>query len=261
MSRWRALVLSLAAATWVPGASTAQVPTVPDGERVEGIAAIIGDGTPGAGATLILHSDVELRARIRLTGRAKSRVATGPLPRALLGSVLDELIGEALIAREAERVRLASPSTADVEREARAIAALAGGSDRLSALLEATGASRREVRAIAERRALARVFLEANLEGATTVTEGDVERAYEAGGHPFEGQPLEDVREELRGWIAQAVLRRAVDRWVTVLRSRTEVQVLARYASSEAERGSRDPRPRGGEPGPARSGGRRSTTQ
>jgi hypothetical protein len=72
-------------------------------------------------------------------------------------------------------------------------------------------------------------FLRANLEGATVVSDAQIERVYEGGAHPFVDRPLEDVREPLRVWIAQRVLRRDVRRWIEVLRSRTTVRLVAEW--------------------------------
>ncbi|HJK94693.1 MAG TPA: hypothetical protein RMH26_28405, partial [Polyangiaceae bacterium LLY-WYZ-15_(1-7)] len=59
--------------------------------RGDGIAAIVGATTPRADATVLLHSDVDLRARLRLT-RELSEVPTGPLPAGLLRATLGELV-------------------------------------------------------------------------------------------------------------------------------------------------------------------------
>ncbi|HJL01425.1 MAG TPA: hypothetical protein RMH85_08670 [Polyangiaceae bacterium LLY-WYZ-15_(1-7)] len=198
--------------------------------RGDGIAAIVGATTPRADATVLLHSDVDLRARLRLT-RELSEVPTGPLPAGLLRATLGELVGEALIAREAQRVQVATPTEADVREERRRLEGLAGGADRLRAVLEAVGASEREIDAMAERRALVRVFLEANLEGSARVSDEALERAFEAGEHPFIGQELEDVREPMRVWLGRRRMAEAVERWVQVLRTRTPVRILAAYAA------------------------------
>ena len=47
-------------------------------------------------------------------------------------ATLDELLGEALIAREVERVQLASPTDRDVRDERRRLEGLAGGAARLT---------------------------------------------------------------------------------------------------------------------------------
>jgi hypothetical protein len=198
--------------------------------RAEGIAALIGSSTPGPGTDVILHSDVALRARIRMTGRIEGPPRMAPLPRALMRKTLDEMMGEALIAREAERIRVAVPDRQDVAEQRRRIAQMAGGEDRLQRLLQLVGASPGEVDAMARRRARVQVFLEANLEGTNVVTDSELEHVYESGEHPFTDRPFAEVKAPLRRWLAARAIDRAVRHWVRVLRSRTEMRVLARYA-------------------------------
>ena len=200
--------------------------------RAEGIAAIVGAPTPRAGAQVLLLSDVDLRARMRLAGQRAGDIHLGPLPPGLLVATLDELLGEALIAREAERVQLATPTDADLRDERRRLEALAGGAERLRALRAALGVSDEEIDAIVRRRATVKVFLEANLQGAATIDDAQIDRVYESGEHPFQGQELEEIREPMRVWLARRALDASVRRWIEVLRARTAIRVLAPYGRS-----------------------------
>ncbi|MCB9597766.1 MAG: hypothetical protein H6719_33925 [Sandaracinaceae bacterium] len=213
-----ALVAPSRAAAQVPGSRT----------RVEGIAAWVG-GVGRTGASPILRSDVVLRARMRLGGQT-GRVEMGPLPPALLRAALDELIGEVLIEREADRLRATRPSDAEVLEERARIDREAGGATVLNELLRRLAAAPEEIDAVARRRAYVDAFLRANLEGNTEITDTQVDRAFEAGDHPFVGRDLEAVREVLRAWLQQRLLARDVARWIEVLRSRTTVRVLAEWA-------------------------------
>lgn len=189
--------------------------------RAEGVAAFIGVAASGSGTVVVLRSDVELRARMRLAARS-DRLPTGPLPEPLLAAALEEIIGEVLIAREADRLRAARPRDADVARERARLEELASVSRYL-------GVEANEIDEIARRRAYVEAFLVANIEGAGDLSDAQLRRAYDAGGHPFAGRPLEDVREVLRAWLDQRRLQRDVARWIEVLRSRTEVRVLAEW--------------------------------
>lgn len=82
-----------------------------------------------------------------------------------------------------------------------------------------------------ERRALVRLFLDANLRGGTQVPDAEVAALYESGEHPFLGQELEEVREPLRALIRRRRIETAVARWIEVLRTRTTVQLFASYAT------------------------------
>jgi hypothetical protein len=187
----------------------------------EGIAAIVGSHAPGPGAEIVLRSDAVLRARLDAPS------GTAPGEDALV-TALDVIVGEVLVAREAERVRSPDPTAAAVAAEVARIEAGLGGAAPLDALLDELGASRDEIRAIAERRARVAGFLRSNIEGTTAITDAEVAAAFDAGGHPWVGRPLDDVRELLRAALARQALDRAVARWVALLRARTVVEILWR---------------------------------
>jgi hypothetical protein len=187
--------------------------------RLDGIAAVVGALAPGPGADVVLHSDVELRARLALAAETGSgELAIGQLPEALLNASLQEIIGELLIAREARRVQIALPTTADAQREKDRLVRSVGGAVRAATLLSDLGAREEELDAIARRRVLVAAFLRVNLEGVTTVTQAELEQALSS--RP-EGMSLEQLREGL----AKAALERAVKRWVVMLRARIPVRV------------------------------------
>jgi hypothetical protein len=219
-----ATACALLGALFVP---TAQA-QLPSGQSVhiDGIVAIAGANAPGADAILILHSDVELRARLSLLTAGAPNVAAAPLPEALLSATLSELLGEALIAVEARRLNLATPDAATVQRARLRLVASAGGTQRLNELMRALGVAERELMRIVERRAVVSAFLDANLEGVTEITQAELERAYQTEEHPFRDQPLDQSRDALKSWLAQKRLESAVSRWVESLKKRTPYRVL-----------------------------------
>jgi hypothetical protein len=234
---WRALGEALGAgalalaivALAVSGRARADAPIAARGIRADGIAAVVGDRSPGPNATLVLRSDVALYARIILSGRIEGSASTTPLPVDLLAATLEQIVGEVLIAREAERVRVAPPNEADLAHERERLFAEAGGEQKLRELVRRASASVDEIEAIITRRALVGAFLRLNLEGTTVITDAEVDRAYEQPDQPFADQPIEEAREPLRAWLARQALDRAVRRWVSVLHARTTVKVLVEY--------------------------------
>lgn len=195
--------------------------------HADGIAAIV--GAQRQESRVILSSDVELMARLRQgQQRDGSRL---PLAPSVLRQSLEQLIGEHLIALEAERVQVGEPSEEDLSRERERLGQMVGGEAALPSFLAQFGARPREIEAIAWRRARVRLFLKANLEGQARITEADIERAYASGAHPFLGQELSEVQDVLRVWLGRRALQRAVGRWVSVLRARTEVRLLVPWAA------------------------------
>lgn len=200
---------------------------------LDGLAAVLGGTDPLDPPRPILQSDVELRARLSLLPHDSERALFAELPRSLLRATLDQLIGEQLIAIEAERVQIATPRAADIARELSNIEREAGGRRALVRLLARLDASQVELEAMALRRALISAFLRANLEGVNVATDAEVDARLRAAGDSFVTDPRESresARSAVRALLEQEALTRNIEHWVRVLRARTRVRVLA-YAS------------------------------
>jgi hypothetical protein len=235
----RALVfaLLLSSASWpLASSAAAQSSAQSTARRADGVAAIVGGYSGGQGVSIIMRSDVDLLARLRLAAEIGPAAATADVPENLSAAALDTIFGEVLIAREAERVRIRPSGDAEVARELARLESEAGGAATVSALLDAIGASAEELRELAARRAIVAAFLEANLESSSIVTTAEVERVFASGDHPFAGQELGVVEGELRALIARRNIERAVRRWISVLRARTPFRVLARYGEEPGGR-------------------------
>lgn len=199
---------------------------------IDGLAAVLGGADTLDAPRPILHSDVELRARLALLARDAERGMSAPLPHSLLRATLDELIGEQLIAVEAERVQIPAPRAADIDVELQAIEREAGGATAIAELLSHMDASRSDLEAMALRRAMVSAFLRANLEGVTVVTEAEVDDRLRAEPERFASERPEAVRSAVRAVLAHEALTRNIEHWVRVLRARTRVRVFAVYGES-----------------------------
>lgn len=199
---------------------------------VDGLAAVLGGADTLDVPRPILHSDVELRARLALLGRDPERGLSAALPHSLLRATLDELIGEQLIAVEAERVQIPAPRAVDINQELQTIERQAGGSAAIAELLSRMDASRSDLEAMALRRAMVSAFLRANLEGVTVVTEAEVDDRLRAEPERFASERPEAVRSAVRALLAHEALTRNIEHWVRVLRARTRVRVFAVYGES-----------------------------
>lgn len=199
---------------------------------IDGLAAVLGGADALDTPRAILQSDVELRARLALLGRDTERGLYMPLPHSLLRATLDELIGEQLIAVEAERVQIPAPRATDVGHELAAIERDAGGAAVLAELLSRMDATRADLEAMALRRAMVSAFLRANLEGVTVVTEAEIDDRLRAEPERFAGERPEAIRSAVRAVLAREALTRNIEHWVRVLRARTRVRVFAVYGES-----------------------------
>lgn len=197
-------------------------------QHVDGVAALVGGSGAGLGVDVILHSDVELRARILMTGQ-NGRLADDEVPAFWLAQALEQMIGEALIAREAERVRVATPTAVDQQQERAHIEEMAGGAQALSALMALMRVSQAELDQMAKRRALVAVFLTANLDRVTVITDAEIDRVYEQARANNDERALARSRELTRAQLAREAMQGTVAQWVKTLRARTTVRVVADY--------------------------------
>lgn len=207
----------------------AQQATIDGAVRVDGVQIVVGGLAPGPSVILILQSDVELRARLSLLRAAGEAAALGPLSADLLRATQQELLGEALIASEAARLALAVPTTQAQLRERQRLVVSAGGRDLVFRFLDRLGVTTAELDAIARRRVVVSDFLDANLVGTLELTPSELQAAYETAEHPFRDRPFAEVREALRGYLAQRALEQAVGRWVEGLKQRVPHRVLVSY--------------------------------
>lgn len=199
---------------------------------LEALVAVVGAETPSAGADLVLLSDVELVAALALARGGDPSTRATP---ALLQAALDQIVGEILIRRESARLGATEPTVEEIARQREAIARSVGGEPALAAVLARLSASPEEIEVLARRRAHVERFLGANLEGASAVTEADLEEAYAEAAHPFAGRPLDEVRDALRAWLHVTLLDAYVARWLGTLRRRTTVHVLRPFVAPRAE--------------------------
>jgi hypothetical protein len=225
---WRAALTGLIACfTW--GRSLAADAREMPVYELDGLAAVVGETVASADSRIILSSEVELLAQVALSGTGTELPEREAVPRRLLKAVLNEIVGECLIAREAERVRIARPSADEIARERQRLESAAGGTTQFRRLITRLSVSAGEIEGIVQRRALVTTFLRANLEGATVVPESEVEQAYRKLKNSLADHLPEEVKNVLRTRLARAAFDRSIARWVEVLRSRTPVHVLARY--------------------------------
>ena len=208
-----------------PGFAEAQLPPV----RAEGLAALVGGSHPGPGVAVVLRSDVELRANLHLWENGQRGVVpTGKL----LQAAMEEIIGELLIAAEAERMQMDEPRPRDVGDEWDRIAAKLGGDAQLQEFLHVQGASEREIQEMAQRRATVAQFMSANLEGEGVVTEAAIDAALIAAGETAPQEVPAEERERIRELLSRQNFQRAVARWISVLKARTVVRICVQFSGS-----------------------------
>jgi hypothetical protein len=168
-----------------------------------------------------------VEARLLVAERARSvDVAAVEPPERLLRAVLRVLVDQILIRREAARLELASVSDEDVGRERRTVETRLGGPGSIDRFTASTGAPPELLEATIRRRATVARFVARNVALAVRVTDAEVEAAHREGGHPFEGRPLEEVRDEMEALLVARRQRQRLDEWLRDLRRRSRVRFI-----------------------------------
>lgn len=194
--------------------------------RADGLAALVGGSVPGPRVDIVLRSDVELRARLRLSGQASGPIPTSPLPQSLFEASLNEIVGEYLIAREAVRLRIAEPTEAKVAEEKSRIERIAGGRDRLRSLLKTLSVSKDEIDKIARRRALVAAFLSLNTADVAIISDAQIEKAARDKDKPANEEDKTVTNAVLRARLARVAIDQTIARWIKVLLARTPVYIF-----------------------------------
>jgi hypothetical protein len=189
------------------------------------VVAVIETGDVGARVSdIVTASEIEVAARLALVERRAgngARVSEG-----LRRAVLDQLVAEVLVFREAERLALADVSPDDVRRGRDALVERLGGEEALAQFAAENHVSAAELDLLVSRRVVVQRFVQTNLRAGIEVSDEEVDREYARGTHPFVGRPLAEVREALGAWLVETRFRAALDRWVRALRGRGRVRVL-----------------------------------
>ena len=165
---------------------------------VDRIAAVVEFPDAEGDVRIVLASTVEAIARMRVVERRSPDLLWAPLTGEFLAAVLDEVVNEILLYREAERLGLDRVSAEGIEDERARSAARFVEAERFQALVDAYGLSEAELREIFVRRRVVREFLAANVV---------------PGASPGAAPDPEAVRAD-------------VARWVQALRGRAKVRIL-----------------------------------
>lgn len=191
------------------------------------VAVVEGSGARGEEAEIITLFELVVEARlVRAERQGSVEEAMSGLSEALLDAVLRTAIDQLLIRKEATRLGVVTISRASTERERQAMELRLGGAEALATLLQVTGAPEDLIEAIATRRAMVNDFVARSVTLSVRLSDAEVAAGYRAGGHPFEGRPLDEVREQLEAHLTAERRRELLEEWLSDLRDRARVRVL-----------------------------------
>ncbi|MFM2419887.1 MAG: hypothetical protein RL385_4610, partial [Pseudomonadota bacterium] len=143
------------------------------------IVAVVGARSPGPGAKVVLLSDVDFRSRLALLAEGDPDGLTRSLPEALRDAMLQQMLGELMLATESERLSMAAPTEHELAAERMRLSDSVGGTVVLADAVRTLGVDPAELEALVVIRATVAAFLEANLE-RIVISDAEVEAAIQA---------------------------------------------------------------------------------
>ena len=178
---------------------------------LDGIA-VLTAGIPSdeSAAIPILKSDLELEARLLLVRRHGPSWTSQPLDESIRVAARRSAAFTKWLARQARQMGEAvNPATRDllVDR----LTQLAGGEDQMADLLRQGGVDRDDLKAWAVDATLAIIkltYLEERIEPPSDL---ETSTRFAAGGHPFTGRELADVRSDFRRWLMDRQVERMLE--------------------------------------------------
>jgi hypothetical protein len=187
------------------------------------IVAVVGARSPGPGAKVVLLSDVDFRSRLALLAEGDPDGLTRSLPEALRDAMLQQMLGELMLATESERLSMAAPTEHELAAERMRLSDSVGGTVVLADAVRTLGVDPAELEALVVIRATVAAFLEANLE-RIVISDAEVEAAIQARKLAPNGPA--SSRERVLAALQHEHVEQAVASWVTTLSQRIPHQIL-----------------------------------
>lgn len=192
--------------------------------RVDGIAAIVGGTAPRTGTVVLYASDVELDAWLERARRhPDGLISDERLTPAELTAARERLVGAALLALEASRLRLDDLGEAQLAAAWRRFFERHGGARVIEGVVARLGLGNDELERYVRRQGVARAFILASSEQGGLVTDAELEDAFARGEHPYVGMDLDTVREAFRAFLLERRIEDETLRWTERLRLRVPV--------------------------------------
>jgi len=220
----------LVLALWVSGPSPLRAEGAPrSGEFVVDriILEVGAAGAQGADIRIVTRYELEVEARLILAERSRSVESAGSdLSPRFLSVILVAITNQILMVDESTRLQLVTPSDQQLAAERDALEQRLGGPGSLARFFELTGAPPDLLEHLIWRRVVAEEFIRQNIRLAVSVTDEELEQAYQQGNHPFGQLPLPEIRGQLEAYILAQRQREHLEQWLGDVRRRSRIRVI-----------------------------------
>lgn len=204
-------------------------PPLASGERlVDEVVASVeiqGDTRP---PVFVLASDVSLTLRYELVARGAPSPLTVPVDVSVSRAILEQVIGERLLERQAERAADPPPSVEEIAEERARMLGRLGSIGGVVPLVRAVGLRPSDFEALVRRRVVVSRYLQRHLARSVEPSEAELRAAYEeerVGAFRAEGVPFAVARAEIREALLRAGYPRAVRNYLRSVASRVRIRL------------------------------------
>ena len=211
--------------------------TLPSSETaVDDVAAAVeieGDDRP---PIFVLRSEVDLAMRFELAARGQRIPPAGQLA-AVSRSMLEQVIGERLLEREAARALDPEPTTDALEEEHTQLASRVAPAGGINGLIRSGGFGPGDFDKFVRRRLIVGQFLERHLLRSVEPTRAELRAAYdEERIAPYRAQnvPFQSVRADIRAVLIREGYARAIQAYLRSIGSRARVRLWTEVAEPDA---------------------------
>lgn len=199
------------------------------GHLAESVALVVGE-------RVVTRSELEVEARLVLVASGGVNAAFAELDAQTIASVQAYLVNQLLILQEVERLGVFEVDADEASRELALLRQRFPSRQSFEIFLQSQDVTFDRVRATLERNLRVKRYLDTRVKMSVNVTDADVRTFFEGHRKRFRDQPLERVREVIRGYLFEQRYKDAVQDLMARLRRNGEVQILeapTRFAAVE----------------------------
>jgi hypothetical protein len=199
----------------------------------EVVAVVTGKFQGSVPPQVITRWDLESECRLESMMRYGEAGVDRAISKSMKASVLEQIVDESVIYREAARLDGAEVEEAAIDEAYATLAGSFGGSTAFGQLLEKARIPVAKVRTILERRIVVDRYVIDNLRLTMSFTESELESAFETMDHPYKGSNLDDVRDEFREYLLEVMSHEHRDGLIKDLSARCHIWVFLDPAELE----------------------------
>lgn len=199
----------------------------------EVVAVVAGKFQGGVPPRVMTRWDLEAECRLESIQRYGAGGVGRSISKSLRATVLERMVDESVIFREAVRLDGAQVEEETVDEAFAQVAQVAGSKEEFLTLLEEALLTEEKVRSILARRIVADRYVLDSLRLTMSFTESEIEGAFGSMDHPFTGKQLDEVHDEFLDHLVEVMAHQHRDELIEGLSARCHIWVFYKPVAPE----------------------------